>query len=94
MMGVAAVVTLDADGVCAAARLACCSAGPTPMAAARAAASLVGSRLTEADIAMAAALLQQEVDPQGSVQASPAYQRHLAGVLATRALRRAAERAT
>ena len=93
MMGVAAVVTLDADGVCVAARLACCSAGPTPMAAARAAASLVGSRLAEADIAMAAALLQQEVDPQGSVQASPAYQRHLAGVLATRALRRAAERA-
>jgi len=42
------------------------------MAAARAAASLVGSRLAEADIAMAAALLQQEVDPQGSVQASPA----------------------
>ena len=93
MMGVAAVVTLGADGVCATARLACCSAGPTPMAAPRAAASLVGTRLAEADIAAAAALLRQEVDPRGSVHASPAYQRHLAGVLAARALRRARERA-
>ncbi|HEX8929623.1 MAG TPA: FAD binding domain-containing protein, partial [Actinomycetota bacterium] len=61
VMGVAAVVTLGADGVCAAARLACCSAGPTPMAAPRAAASLFGTPLEESDIAAAADLLRQEV---------------------------------
>ncbi|WP_270935968.1 FAD binding domain-containing protein [Falsiroseomonas oryzae] len=93
MMGVAAVVTLDAGGVCTAARLACCSAGPTPMGAPRAAATLVGTRLTENDMTAAAALLREEVDPMGSVQASPAYQRHLAGVVATRALRLARGRA-
>jgi carbon-monoxide dehydrogenase medium subunit len=93
MMGVAAVVTLDAVGVCTAARLACCSAGPTPVAAPRAAASLVGTRLGEADIAVAATQLSEEVDPMGSVQASPAYQRHLAGVLAARALKLARDRA-
>jgi carbon-monoxide dehydrogenase medium subunit len=93
MMGVAAVLTRDADGACTAASLACCSAGPTPMAAPRASASLVGTKLTEADIAQAAALLQQEVAPTGSVQASPAYQRHLAGVIASRALATARERA-
>lgn len=31
MMGLATVVTLDAAGICIAARLACCSAGPTPL---------------------------------------------------------------
>ncbi len=93
MMGVAAVVRLDAEGVCTAARLACCSAGPTPMAAPRAAAALTGTRLGAADIAQAVALLREEVEPQGSAQASPAYQRHLAGVLAARAISRAAERA-
>jgi carbon-monoxide dehydrogenase medium subunit len=93
MMGIAAVVTLDAAGTCVAARLACCSAGPTPMPAPQAAAALVGTRLSEADIAAAAALLRMEIEPMGSAQASPAYQRHLAGVAATRALRLARERA-
>lgn len=93
MMGVAAVVTLDTGGVCIAARLACCSAGPTPMAAPRAAAALVGSQLEEEALLTAAELLRQEIEPMGSVQASPAYQRHLAGVLAARALATAKERA-
>jgi aerobic carbon-monoxide dehydrogenase medium subunit len=93
MMGIAAVVTRDPAGICIAARLACCSAGPTPVEAPRAAAALVGTRLADADIAEAAALLRQEVEPMGSVQASPAYQRHLAGVVALRALKLARERA-
>jgi carbon-monoxide dehydrogenase medium subunit len=93
MMGVAAIVTLDAAGACIAARLACCSAGPTPIAAPRAAASLLGTAVAAADIARAASLLREEVDPMGSVQASPAYQRHLAGVVASRALKLARDRA-
>lgn len=93
MMGVAAIVTLDTGGVCTAASLACCSAGPTPMTAPRAAASLVGTKVSDTDIARAADLLRQEVAPTGSVQASPAYQRHLAGVIAARALATARERA-
>ncbi len=93
MMGVAAVVTLDAAGDCTAARLAFCSAGPTPVATPRAAASLLGTRIAETDIERAAALAREEVEPMGSVQASPAYQRHLAGVVAARALRLARGRA-
>lgn len=93
MMGVAAVVTLDAEGRCVAARIACCSAGPTPLAAPRAAAALGGTRLGASEIAASVALLREEVDPMGSVHASPAYQRHLAGVVAARALRLAQERA-
>ncbi len=93
MMGVAAVVALDAARRCVAVRLAFCSAGPVPMLAPGAAAVLIGTAMAEADIAAAAALAAREIDPLGSVQASPAYQRHLAGVLAGRALRLAAERA-
>jgi carbon-monoxide dehydrogenase medium subunit len=93
MMGVAVVLTRDADGICTAASIACCSAGPTPMAAPLAASALLGTRLTDAEIAAAAGLVKQEVAPTGSVQASPAYQRHLAGVIAQRALATARGRA-
>jgi len=83
MMGVAVVLTRAADRV-ASARLAFLSAGPTPMLAPRAAAALVGAGPDAfADAAETAA---QEIDPMGSVQASIPYQRHLARVLARRAL--------
>jgi carbon-monoxide dehydrogenase medium subunit len=94
MMGVAAVVRRDAAGRCTEARLAFCSAGPRPMATPRAAAALLGTALAPGDIAGAAALAQAEIEPMGSVQASPAYQRHLAGVLAARAITLAAARAS
>ena len=93
MMGVAAVLTRDAEGRCVAARLAFCSAGPTPLLAPRAAAALLGSGLEAEAIAEAASTARTEIDPMGSVHASPAYQRHLAGVLARRALTLAAARA-
>ncbi|MGG5887464.1 FAD binding domain-containing protein [Falsiroseomonas sp. HC035] len=93
MMGVAAVLRRGADGRCVAARLALCSAGPIPMLAVQAAQGLVGTGLTETDCAAAAELAVQEIDPMGSVQASPAYQRHLAAVLVRRTLAVAAERA-
>lgn len=93
MMGVAVVLQRGPDRRCVVARLALCSAGPTPVAAERAAASLEGTRLAAADFAAAAALAAREIDPMGSVQASPAFQRHLACVLVPRVLALAAERA-
>jgi carbon-monoxide dehydrogenase medium subunit len=92
MMGVAALVSADAEGRCTAARLAFLSAGPTAMAAPRAAATLAGTALEDRALDEAARLAATELDPLGSVQASPAYQRHLAGVLAARALRTARAR--
>jgi carbon-monoxide dehydrogenase medium subunit len=94
LIGVAAIVTLAADGRCAHASLACCNAGPQPVSAPQAAAALVGERLGEAAFAAAAASVQQATDPLGSVHASAAFQRHLAGVLTRRALRTAHARAT
>ncbi|MFT8243635.1 FAD binding domain-containing protein [Roseomonas sp. BN140053] len=93
MMGVAAVVTLRADGRVERARLACCNAGDTPLAAAEAAAALAGARPDAAAIRDAAALVRGAVQPAGNLHASPAYGRHLAGVLAERALRLATARA-
>jgi carbon-monoxide dehydrogenase medium subunit len=63
------------------ARLAFCNAGATPV-------------LVELDqIEDAAAQVQTKIDPPGSVHASKAFQRHLAGVLAHRALETALMRA-
>ncbi|MBL8045876.1 MAG: xanthine dehydrogenase family protein subunit M [Anaerolineales bacterium] len=94
MMGVAAVVTLDEGGTCTAARLVYLNAGDKPMHAAQASAAIIGHALTEASIAEAAAVAAtQEIDPMGSLHASPEFQRHLASVLTKRAVKLAAQRA-
>ena len=84
MMGVAAVVTVDRQGMCVAARLGYLSAGPTPMLVEGA--GLVGTTLDDDAIAAAAETAKAQLDPAGTVHASVAYQRHLAGVLTKRAL--------
>jgi len=63
------------------ARLAFCNAGPTPVL-------VEVSRLEDAEAAV-----QAKIDPPGTVHASKAFQRHLAGVLTRRALQTASERA-
>jgi CO/xanthine dehydrogenase FAD-binding subunit len=93
LMGVAAVVGLAADGTCTHARLTYCGAGDKPVLARDAAQALIGRRMAASDLAQAAALAQNAIDPHGNVHASKEYQRHLAGVLTRRALRTAAERA-
>lgn len=93
MLGVAVVVTLDAAGACSAARLIFLNAGDRPMNAQRAAAALLGQLPGSATIEAAASSATEELEPMGSVHATPAYQRHLARVLARRALRLAVQRA-
>jgi aerobic carbon-monoxide dehydrogenase medium subunit len=93
LMGVAAVVTLDADGTCTDARLTYCGAGDGPLSAGEAAQSLIGRPVADGSIDEAANLAQRAIDPLGSNHASPEYQRHLAGVLTRRALRTASDRA-
>lgn len=94
LLGVAAVVTLDADGTCTAAAIALCNAGPVPIRAASAAAALVGRRPGERELRDAAAAVGGEIDPPDNVHASAAFRRHLAAVLTRRALDTAARRAT
>jgi aerobic carbon-monoxide dehydrogenase medium subunit len=93
LIGVACTVRLDADGLCKDARIGLCNAGDGPVFAASASKSLAGARIGAAEIKEAAALVQDAIDPGGSVHASKEFQRHLAGVLTARALATANERA-
>jgi CO/xanthine dehydrogenase FAD-binding subunit len=93
IIGVACTVRLDAQRQCIEARIGLCNAGDGPVFAGEASRSLVGKQIGDREIAEAAALVQGGIDPGGSVHASKEYQRHIAGVLTTRALTTANRRA-
>jgi CO/xanthine dehydrogenase FAD-binding subunit len=95
--GVAAMVTLDERDVCAEVRLALCGVGETPVDASSAADGLIGQNLSEQALSEqaireVAACLQKMIAPAGNVHATADYQRHVAGVLAERALSTACQR--
>lgn len=95
IVGVAAMVTLrelERDE-CEDLRLTLCGVGETPIDASPTAASLAGHALTEDAICAIAASVHSMIEPSGSVHATADYQRHIAGVLAARALRIAHQRA-
>jgi aerobic carbon-monoxide dehydrogenase medium subunit len=94
LVGVAAVLGLDAAGNCSDARIALLSVGDGPILAGSAAAALRGMPPTPEAIREAAELAAtQDIDPPADLHASAAYRRQLARVLVRRALLRAAERA-
>jgi carbon-monoxide dehydrogenase medium subunit len=84
--GVAATLTLDAQGRVARARLVGFGVGPVPMRLADAERSLVGGAPTPAALVEAGRLASAAVDPADDIHASGAYRARLAGVLTTRAL--------
>ena len=94
LMGVACLIGLDAAGRCDQARLVFLNAGDGPVPAGDAAALLQGSPVTE-DSARAAAVhaSEKEIEPLGNLHATPAFQRHLARILARRAILAASGRA-
>jgi carbon-monoxide dehydrogenase medium subunit len=91
--GLAAMVTLGQREECANVRLALCGVGETPIDTSSAADLLTGHVLTEEAIREVAASVQTMIDPSGSVHATADYQRHIAGVLVERALKKAYQRA-
>jgi CO/xanthine dehydrogenase FAD-binding subunit len=92
LAGVAAIVSLDEDGLFTDVRLALCGVGGTPVDASEAAASLIGQRCTDQAIEAVATEVQSTIAPLGNVHASADYQRHIAGVLTRRALATARQR--
>jgi carbon-monoxide dehydrogenase medium subunit len=92
LAGVGATVTVR-DGVVAEARLALCGAGDAPVRAVAAEALLRDRPLTPERLQAAADAVRASIEPPADLHATAAYRRHLAGVLALRALRLAAERA-
>jgi carbon-monoxide dehydrogenase medium subunit len=94
LVGVAALVTLDEADQCQQARLVFLSVGDGPVEAHKAAATLKGQAPTLETIRAAAeTAANDDIDPVSDIHASAEYRRHLAKVLARRALEQAFERA-
>lgn len=94
LVGVAAVVDLDATGAFAAPRVALLSVGDGPVLAENTTDLLRGERPTpELLRAAAETAAEQDVDPPGDIHASAEYRRHLVSVMVRRALETAVARA-
>ena len=87
LAGVAAMVSMDENGLCHSARIALLSVGDRPVLARRAADTLVGQAPHLAAIRAAAnAAANDDIDPPGDLHASSRYRRQLVKVLTQRAL--------
>lgn len=94
LIGVAVVLTLDQDERCQQARMVFLSAGEGPVIAQQAAALLKNQLLSQEVMRAAAEIAAQiDIDPSSDIHASAEYRRHLAGILAFRALEKAYDRA-
>ncbi|MEO9188437.1 MAG: xanthine dehydrogenase family protein subunit M [Acetobacteraceae bacterium] len=93
VVGCGVSVTLDAAGVCTAARVCLGAVAPTPLLVAGAAAALVGSRLDAAALAKLDAAAQDACRPITDKRGTIEYRTRVAGVLARRTAAIAFERA-
>jgi aerobic carbon-monoxide dehydrogenase medium subunit len=93
LVGVAASVTLAADGTIAAASIALSGVASTPWPASAAAGLLIGASPGPDVVSAAAEAVRAEVDPGADLHATASYRRHLAGVLTARAFTIALARA-
>lgn len=93
LVGVAAVVALDAAGRCARVRLALCGVGPTPLRPAEAEHALQGEAPHGAALEEAAARAAAATDPPSDIHGSAAFRRRLARHFVRQAVELAARRA-
>ena len=93
VVGVAAQVTVDQQGVCRYAGIGLTNVGPISIKAREAEAHLLGGLLDENAIGEAARLAAEASEPGSDLRGSEAYKRAMVEELTKRALRRAAERA-
>ena len=91
--GAGVSVTVDADGVCIAARVAIAAVAPTALVVADAAQVLIGSRVDEGALELAAQASMAAARPISDKRGTTAYRKSMAGVLTRRAAAIAAERA-
>jgi len=94
VVGVAANITLNADGSCATASLGVTGVGNKAYRPTGAEAALVGKKLDDQTIGAAAEKIADGIDVNGDLYASSEYRKHLATVHAARAIKAAANSAT
>jgi carbon-monoxide dehydrogenase medium subunit len=92
IVGAAAVVTVDGNGVCQKASVGLNGISGKPVAAVGVEAALVGRHLNDQTIQEAAAKAADGLEPLGDIFASAEYRAHLARVYTKRALARASGR--
>lgn len=90
---VGVILECDGDGTVRTARIAACGVGSRPVLLDTAAQAVIGTRLSEQDLAAAAQASEASVTAAGDIHATPEYRKHLLGSLLRRALLRAAARA-
>ena len=90
--GAAVSVTLDASGICTAARVAVGAVAPTALLVPAATAALVGSRLDDDALGRSAEAARAVARPIDDKRGTIAYRRQVVGVLVKRAAAKAAER--
>jgi carbon-monoxide dehydrogenase medium subunit len=93
IVGAAVSVTLDAAGVCTAARVALAAVAPTPILVQDAAQALIGTRIDAAALDRAAEAAREAARPIDDKRGTVAYRRQVAGVLTKRAAAIACRRA-
>jgi len=91
--GAGVSITVDASGVCTAARVAVGAVAPTAVLVPGAAAALVGSRLDDDALGRAADAARAVARPIDDKRGTVAYRRQVVGVLVKRAAAKATERA-
>jgi carbon-monoxide dehydrogenase medium subunit len=92
VVGSAVSLTLDAHGVCTAARVALAAVAPTPIVVPDAAQALIGSRLDDEALSRAAAAASAAARPIDDKRGTIVYRRQIAGVLTRRAAAIACQR--
>jgi aerobic carbon-monoxide dehydrogenase medium subunit len=93
IVGAAAVVTVDGNGVCQKAAVGLNGVSGKPVAAVGVEQALIGKRLNDQTIQEAATKAADGLEPLGDIFASAPYRAHLARVYTKRALARASGRA-
>jgi aerobic carbon-monoxide dehydrogenase medium subunit len=93
VVGCGVCLTLDARGVCSAARVSLCAVAARPLLVAPAAAALIGSRLEDAAMQRLDAAAGAACQPIDDKRGTKEYRIKVAGVLARRAAQIALERA-
>ena len=93
IIAAAAQITLKSDGRCARVSFGLSGGGSIPLAFPKLAERLNGTRFDDADVESIVQEAAVEFDPGGDLHASAGYRKHLAAVLAARALRAAHDNA-
>lgn len=91
-VGVAVQLGLDADGTCNYAGIGLTNVNSTPLRATRSQEALVGTKLTDDDIAKAALYASEDCNPSADLRGDEEYKRHLVKVVTGRMIRKAMSR--